>query len=106
MTVVFTATGDGATESFYAWGIGDGQHVAWLYKVPMASYAEFSMLLNRSFVVAQSVASERAWIIAGSLGGGGPGPVGPAGIPGLYVARILRTAGTIVDATNAALGSH
>lgn len=104
MTVVFTATGDGTTDSFYAWGIGDGQHVGWLYKVPMSAYLDFEAHVDRAFIAAQSVASERTWSIAGGLGTGGPGPIGPGGIPSAYVARILRTAGTIVDTTNAALG--
>jgi hypothetical protein len=103
MTVIFTATGDENTTNFLAWGIGDGQHVAWVYLVPQTAYADFSAHIARSFLAAQGAALNRTWGIAGGLGTGGPGPIGPGGIPPEYVGRILRTAGSIVDSTDAAL---
>jgi hypothetical protein len=101
-------TGDPENSSmFYAFGVANGTDIAWLYHVPKTSYVAFNAKVDQAFDAVLKAFPNR---FGGGSGGliGGPHPVGPVGvpptqIPASYIARVIRTAGTLIDSTRATL---
>jgi hypothetical protein len=92
-----------STDYILVFGVANGNHIAWAYRVASSSFETFQAQMNRSFTTTGSLDSRYSWGAAGGLGGPGPGPIGPGGIPPEYVLRIVRTAGTILDSTRVML---
>jgi hypothetical protein len=84
--------------TFLAFGFaGNGYQLAWSYRVNMVDYELFMSKWTHSYKLKHD-AEPDVWIGGGGgLAGGGPGPIGPGGIPPYFVARMQRTAGVIID---------
>lgn len=102
MHVILTASDPNGTDAnyFYAWGIANGFTVGWLYKVQKSDYNQFVNQVVTSFLTKTQPGSSRFWGIAGGTPGG-PTPIGPGGGDPIFVSRVQRTVGTIIDTERA-----
>ncbi|MBK7534726.1 MAG: hypothetical protein IPI49_04970 [Myxococcales bacterium] len=91
--------------SFYAFIVADGARVAQAYRGRAPEFPRFRDGANVVFDAMATPGSNRSHGINGGIytgpkiGGGPPGGDPLREIPGWYVARIIRTAGSIEDAT-------
>ncbi len=95
------------TNSFIAWGIGDGNVVTYSYRVKFTDQATFNKVVIDSMpTAAPGGTSSQTWGVQG-VGGpccsprpGGPVGPGPIGFPPVYVKRLVQFAGTHTDTAN------
>ena len=102
MVLVLSGNADDSDHpnTFLAFGFaGAGYQLAWTYRVNIADYEAFMGKWVHAYKLKQTGEPD-VWIGgSGGIVGGGPGPTGPGGIPPYFVARMQRTAGTIIDVT-------
>jgi len=102
--MVYVISGSSEPGEFLAFGfVNQGYNVAWIYKAPLSQYAQFIGAVNGQFaahVVQPATNSALPDVWAGGGGSLDTQPTGP-GIPRGYLARMQRTAASIIEALQA-----
>jgi len=91
--------------TFFAWGVGDGQKLLWVFEVQSTDRLAWEANGINEQQHHEAINSLSSHGGAGSVVGGNPPPRigGVPQFPPAYQQRILRTAAEITDGTNAAL---
>jgi hypothetical protein len=90
-TLVLTA-GD-SEETFYAWGVANGQRVLWVKRVPVDGYTDFMQVVHKEWAEREHAGADANYGVAGSISKGGPiPPPPPIGFPPGLVSRVLNLA--------------
>jgi len=102
--MVYVISGSSEPGEFLAFGfVNQGYNVAWIYKAPLSQYGQFIAAVNTSFaahVVQPATNSALPDVWSGGGGSLDTQPTGP-GIPRGYLARMQRTAASIIEALQA-----
>jgi hypothetical protein len=90
------------TSETFAWGVGDGVNVGWVYKMTVGQRDAFVEQMIDGFQTIALPGSDASWVVVGAHGGNPPSPTpGTTEFSIATVNRIVRTVGTTLDAQDA-----